>query len=193
MSGRQADPAVTRETLARTLRAARTAALAARVPATGAPSVPDIAYLVCACGSERYGVPLAGVAQVLPMRPCTPVPGAGPALVGLIALSGRVVGVIGLARALGRPEPARDGGRTADRHLGHLVHLRGAQALALCVDRAIGIARRAAAPDGNLGNEAASGYAPAGTGDGTPDFVVVDLPRLQARHGVLGRGDAMHE
>ena len=188
MSGRQADPAAAREVPARALRAARSAALAARVPVTGAPP-PEVAYLVCACGSERYGLPLAGVAQVLPMRPCTPVPGAGPAMVGLIGLSGQVVGVIGLARALGRPEPARAG----DRPPGHLVLLRGAHALALRVDRAIGIARRAGTPDGGLGNEAASGYAPAGTGDGTPDFVVVDLPRLQGRYGVPGRGDAMHK
>lgn len=181
MKSQPAEPAVAREPPARTLRAARTAALAARVPATGAPAVPEVAYLVCACGSERYGLPLAAVAQVLPMRPCTPVPGAGPAIVGLIGLSGRVVGVIGLARALGRPETAREGDRTRDRLPGHLVHLRGAQALALHVDRAIGIARRAETPDGGLGNGAASGYAPPGTGDGTPDFVVVDLPRLLRR------------
>lgn len=181
MSGQQADPAVTRETSARDLRAARTAMLAARVPASIAPPAPEIAYLVCACGSERYGLPLASVARVLPMRPCTPVPGAGPALVGVIGLSGRVVGVIGLARALGRPEAARGGGWTEGRLPGHLVHLRGADALALQVDRVIGIARRADEPAGRLGNEAASGYAAAGTDDGTPDFVAVDLPRLLRR------------
>ena len=49
------------------------------------------------------------------------------------------------------------------------------------VDRVIGIARRADTPDASLGNEAASGYAPAGTSDGTPDFVVIDLPRLLGR------------
>ncbi len=63
----------------------------------------DATYLVCACGAERYGLPLAEAAGVLPMRPCTPVPGAVPALLGLAAVSGRIVSVLDLARALGRP------------------------------------------------------------------------------------------
>lgn len=165
--------------------------MAARSPVTGAPSAPGTAYLVCACGSERYGLPLASVAQVLPMRPFTPVPGAGSALIGLIGLSGRVIGVVGLARALGRSDPAPNGDGGGDRPPGHLVHLRGADAVALSVDRAIGIARRAGSPDVSLGNEAASGYAPAG--DDGPDFVVVDLPRLLARQSLIGRRGATHQ
>ncbi|MGU3547302.1 chemotaxis protein CheW, partial [Methylobacterium sp. A52T] len=147
-------------------------------------------HLVCACGGERYGVPLAAVAQVLPSRPATPMPGAVPALDGLVALSGRIVGVLSLARALGRPDPASD----ADAAAGHMIVLRGVhpQPLALAVDRVLGIARApgavaaagagAADPD-RLGNEAASVYAPASgaAGDGRPDFVVIDLPRLLRR------------
>lgn len=172
----------------RDLRAERAAALARR-GAVAVSSDSGVDHLVCACGGERYGVPLAAVAQVLPSRPCTPMPGAVPALDGLVALSGRIVGVLSLARALGRPDPASD----AEAAAGHLIVLRGVQAqpLALAVDRVLGIARAsgeaaagAADPDG-LGNEAASVYAPRSgpetPGDGRLDFVVIDLPRLLRR------------
>lgn len=178
-TGPQESPAPTRPRTERDLRAERTAALARRgVTASGSEAGLD--HLVCACGSERYGIPVTAVAQVLPTRPLTPMPGAVPALLGLIALSGRIVGVLGLARALGRPEPDGDAG--------HLVVLRGSaasQPLALAVDRVLGIAPAAtesgsADPEG-LGNAAASGYAPAAAGADRPDFVIVDLPRLLRR------------
>ncbi|MGU3663790.1 chemotaxis protein CheW [Methylobacterium sp. A49B] len=182
----------------RDLRAERAAALARRGNAA-VRSEAGVEHLVCLCKDERFGVPMAAVAQVLPMRPCTPVPGAVPALVGLVALSGRIVGVLSLARALGRPDAATD----PDAGAGHLVVLHGAQAhpqapasvpvqarsLAFAVDRVLGIARAAGTapassggPDaGGLGNEAASGYAPGAAGDSRPDFVVIDLPRLLRR------------
>jgi purine-binding chemotaxis protein CheW len=171
--------APTRPRTERDLRAERTAALARR-GVTASSSEAGLDHLVCACGSERYGVPLAAVAQVLPMRPLTPMPGAVPALLGLIALSGRIVGILSLARALGRPEP--------EAQAGHLVVLRGSatpQPLALAVGRVLGIAPAAVAsgsadPEG-LGNAAASGYAPGAVGGDRPDFVVVDLPRLLRR------------
>ena len=158
------------------IRAERAAALARRgIRASDTDAGLD--HLVCACGSERYGLPLKAVAQVLPMRPLTPMPGAVPSLIGLIALSGRIVGVLGLARALGRPE---SGGEP-----GHVVVLRGTpahQPLALAVDRVLGIAQAPAATNpGGLGNEAASGYAPGVAGADRPDFVIVDLPRLLRR------------
>ncbi|MDE4913083.1 chemotaxis protein CheW [Methylobacterium sp. 092160098-2] len=103
----------------RDLRAERAVALARRGAVAAAAGL-AIDQLVCACGSERYGLPLAAVAQVLPSRPCTPMPGAVPALDGLIALSGRIVGVLSLARALGRPDAASDAGSE-----GHLIVLRG--------------------------------------------------------------------
>jgi purine-binding chemotaxis protein CheW len=179
----------------RDLRAERAAALARRGAAAGE-SETGVDHLVCACGSERYGLPVTAVAQILPMRPCTPMPGAVPALIGLVALSGRIVGVLSLARALGRPDAALD----PEADGGHLVVLRSAlshaqphhqglvQPLAFAVDRVLGIVRAAgssaspgiADPDG-LGNEAASGYAPGATSDGRPDFVVIDLPRLLRR------------
>ncbi|MCJ2057822.1 chemotaxis protein CheW [Methylobacterium sp. J-048] len=171
----------------RDIRAARAASLARRSAAAAGPET-GIDHLVCACGAERFGIPLAAVAQVLPMRPSTPMPGAVPALLGLIALSGRIVGVVGLARALGRPEAPPEGESGG----GHLVVLRGGQpqAVALAVDRVLGIAAAPGpsaagiaedADPAGLGNAAASGYAPASARDGRPDFVVVDLPRLLRR------------
>lgn len=180
----------------RDLRSERATALARRGAAAGEAET-GVDHLVCACGSERYGLPVTAVAQILPMRPCTPMPGAVPALIGLVALSGRIVGVLSLARALGRPDAAPD----PEADGGHLVVLRSAlshaqphhqglaQPLAFAVDRVLGIVRAAgssaassgiADPDG-LGNEAASGYAPGATSDGRPDFVVIDLPRLLRR------------
>jgi purine-binding chemotaxis protein CheW len=180
----------------RDLRSERAAALARRGMAAGE-SDTGVDHLVCACGADRYGLPLTAVAQILPMRPCTPMPGAMPALIGLVALSGRIVGVLSLARALGRPDAAP----APEAEGGHLVVLRSApshaqphhqghvQPIAFAVDRVLGIVRAAgtsdaspgiADPDG-LGNEAASGYAPGATSDGRPDFVVIDLPRLLRR------------
>ncbi|GJD54665.1 chemotaxis protein CheW [Methylobacterium dankookense] len=170
---------------ARILRAERTAALARRGAAQAAR--PATRYLVCACGPERYGLSIAVAAQVLPiqvlpMRPCTPVPGAVPALIGLAALSGRMVGVLGLARALGRGigDPGPDG---------HLVALKGtAQPVALAVDRVLGVASvddevvEPPSAAGGMGGEAVSGYCPAGAeGAALGDFLVLDLARLLRR------------
>ena len=161
------------------LRAERTAALARR-GATARAAAPSTAYLVCACGTERFGLPLAAVARVLAARPCTPVPGAAPAILGLVALSGRIVSVVGLARALGRP-----GADAADD--GHLVVLRaGGTPTALAVDRVLGLAQLAEGDaegaDGGFGSDAVSRYAPADPGpSGLGDFVAIDLPQLLRR------------
>ena len=167
------------------LRAERTAALARR-GATAREAGPSVAYLVCACGTERFGLPLAGVARVLAGRPCTPVPGAAPAILGLVALSGRIVSVVGLARALGRP--GADGAAG-----GHLVVLRaGGTPTALAVDRVLGLAHLAEVWDtvegaveaagGGFGSDAVSRYAPADPGpSGLGDFVVIDLQQLLRR------------
>lgn len=198
--GRTAEAAADRAAgRARALRAARTEALARRGRDRAAAFVTR-AYLVCACGAERYGLPLESAAGVLPMRPCTPVPGAVPALVGLAAVSGRIVSVLDLARALGRPGPGAGPG-------GHLVTLRiGAVPVALAVDRVLGVAEvdlgaldvagsqsaetdtdragtaeadPASPSSGGMGGAAVSGYAPAESEGG--DFVVLDLPRLLRR------------
>lgn len=133
------------------------------------------AFLVCTCGTDRYGLPLGAVAQVRPARACTPVPGAPPALLGIVALAGRIVSVLDLAQALGRPAQNLALGRpdSAGPEAGHLVVLRGGTVpVALAVDRVAAVldvavpAAEAPAPgmDGTgLGEAAVSGYAAART------------------------------
>jgi purine-binding chemotaxis protein CheW len=161
---------------------ARSAALARRgVAAARAATLHS--YLLCACGADRYGLPLEAVAHVMPARACTAVPGAPPALLGLVARSGRVVSVLGLAGALGRTTPDAEPGH------GHFVVLRGnAGAVALAVDRVLGVVavEASSAPETpsagpSLGTGAVSGYAAAGPA-GEDGFVVIDLPRLLRRY-----------
>lgn len=163
----------------REIRAARTLALARRKDGAAEPAKPTHPYLVCACGGDRIGLPLATVAQVLPGRPCTPVPGTGAALEGIVALSGRIVPVIDLAQVLGRP--AAKGDASAD----HLVLLRGEPPVALAVERALTIVRSVqeqapvvgnAAP---LGNGSAADYVPGA--DGSPDFTIIDPAQVLRR------------
>ena len=162
----------------RDIKAARTLALARRAEGAAAPERATFPYLVCVCGDDRIGLPLASVAQVPPGRPCTPVPGTAPALSGYVALSGRIVPVIGLARALGRPD-ASDGTRD------HLVVLRREPPVALSVGRALAIVRAVqdgAQPegeDGPLGNGSASAYVPAA--EGSPDFTIIDPAQVLRR------------
>ncbi|NEU11175.1 chemotaxis protein CheW [Methylobacterium sp. BTF04] len=166
---------------------ARAAALAIRGHTTAriAETQP---FLICTCGDDRYGLALASVAQVLPGRPCTAVPGGPPALLGIVALSGRVVSVLALAPALGRLSGAAP-------ETGHFVVLRGGPILvALAVDRVVGVIQAADSSGPNpgfdlagLGAEAVSGYAPGEIAPvpadaGEAGFVVVDVPRLLRRY-----------
>lgn len=166
-------------TRVRDIKAARTLALARRAEGAAAPERATFPYLVCACGGDRIGLPLASVAQVLPGRPCTPVPGTAPALSGYVALSGRIVPVVGLARALGRPAEAADAGRD------HLVLLRGEPPVALSVGRALGIVRSVqdGVPTGHeagpLGDGPAAAYVPAT--EGSPDFTIIDPAQVLRR------------
>lgn len=173
------------------LLAERTAALARR----GRESTARVAmtpFLVCQSGDDRYGLPLEAVAQVVPARAYTPVPGAPPELLGLIALSGRVVSVLSLSGALRRPVSAKAPDMPAS--AGHILVLRGGiMPLALAVDRVLAVSdvdgAFASAPLhlGGLGADAVSGYAPAPGQDaarqgGEAGFVVIDLPRLLRRY-----------
>ena len=146
------------------------------------------AFLVCALGSERCGLPLGQVASVLPGKSCTALPGAPAGLRGIVALSGGIVTVVDLAAALGLSTV--EGSEAAG---GHLVRLRSLEPpVALAVERVLGIAQVAASLEsgaeagraGSLGGEAVSGYAPPGSdaaggiGEG---FSLIDLPRLLRR------------
>lgn len=149
-----------------------------------------LSYLVCALGGERYGLPVAAVASVLPARACTPVPGAPPALRGIVTHAGAIVSVIDPGRALGLDGDGEEDGEER----AHLVLLRAQEPpVALAVDRVLGLADIPAdavgarvGSDGAeagdaLGLDAVSGYAPAGAdaGAGVKDgFAVLDPKRL---------------
>ena len=157
---------------------ARAAALAAR--SGGAErAVETEGFLVCACGSERVGLPLAAVAGVTPLIPCTALPGAPKTLRGIGAMAGTIVSVLDLPACLSLGTGADDG---------HLVRLRAQEpVVALAVDRVLGIARIEARPDGapeTLGAGLLLGYVPPGsdrTGDVRDGFSILDLPALLAR------------
>jgi purine-binding chemotaxis protein CheW len=166
---------------------ARAAALAAR-GAEREEAVETVAYLVCACGAERYGLPLAAVAGVTPEPTCTGLPGAPPALKGITAVAGAIISVLDLAACLGLDRAGKDDGGQDG---GHVVRLRAQEPpIALAVDRVLGIARidvalaRPANQPEGLGRGPLSGYAPPGsdrTGDIHEGFSLVDLPALLAR------------
>jgi|UPI00034782FE purine-binding chemotaxis protein CheW len=174
---------------------ARAAALAAR-GAEREEAVETVAYLVCACGAERYGLPLAAVAGVTPEPTCIGLPGAPPALKGITAVAGAIVSVLDLAACLGLDRAGKDDvGQDVGQDGGHVVRLRAQEPpIALAVDRVLGIARIDVAlarpanqpvnqPEG-LGRGPLSGYAPPGsdrTGDIREGFSLVDLPALLAR------------
>lgn len=80
-------------------------------------------------GTERLCIELAAAAEVLPFAKCSPVPGAGPHLLGVINVRGRICSVLDLARILELPDA---GGR--DR--GYIVLMRHAGVhVGLKVDR----------------------------------------------------------
>jgi purine-binding chemotaxis protein CheW len=68
---------------------------------TVAPTRPVLAFFL---GSERYGLELIDLAEVLPFGRCTPLPGAQPELLGVINLQGEVRSVLDLSRLLGLPD-----------------------------------------------------------------------------------------
>jgi chemotaxis signal transduction protein len=64
--------------------------------------------LVLGIGTERYGIDLPDVVEVLPLLSPTPVPGAPAVLAGVINVHGEIRPVIDLKRVLGM-ETAEDG------------------------------------------------------------------------------------
>ena len=81
-------------------------------------------HLLFSLGEERYALPTAEVAMVLPLSPCKSLPGAPAWVAGLLPHGSGHVPVIDLSMlALGHPAPARVSTRLV------LVHYRHAQAL----------------------------------------------------------------
>lgn len=92
--------------------------------------------MVCLTGRQVCGLPLAAIEEVLPYRPCVPVPAGPPALIGLYGRTGRAFSVVDLGAALAGNRPA------ALVEDGHFLVLRGAAPrLAFWVERAEGVAR----------------------------------------------------
>lgn len=92
--------------------------------------------LVCMVGRQACGLPVAAVEEVLPFRPCVPVPSGPPALIGLYGRAGRAFSVIDLGAALA-------GNRQAEAPAtGHFLVLRDiSPRLVLWVERAEGVVR----------------------------------------------------
>jgi purine-binding chemotaxis protein CheW len=175
---------------------ARTRSLAARGAAPEAR--PTRALLLCRAGTEAVGLPLEAVAEVFPFRPCTPVPGAPAALVGLTGRGGILVSVVDLAVALGAarrhdPAPAGESG-------GHVVVLRrDGPRIGLRVARVLAVADAAVETGSEgLGRRAVAGYARAAQqgsrpardpGPDSPEagFAVIDVPALLAPLLAAGR------
>jgi purine-binding chemotaxis protein CheW len=165
---------------------ARTRNLAARGSAPEARATRSL--LLCRAGREAVALPLEGVAEVFPFRPCTPVPGAPAALVGLTGRGGLLVSVVDLAVALGTPpaSPAEGG-------VGHVVVLRrDGPRVGLKVDRVLAVADAVVEAEAEgLGRRAVAGYARAaaevsdqGSGQESDDpgsgFAVIDVAALLA-------------
>ncbi|SFV04794.1 purine-binding chemotaxis protein CheW [Methylobacterium sp. 174MFSha1.1] len=169
---------------------ARTRNLAAR--GTAPEARPTRALLVCRAGPETVGLPLESVAEVFPFRPCTPVPGAPAALVGLTGRGGTLVSVVDLAVALGAAPAPPEG------IAGHVVALRrDGPRIGLRVERVLSVAEavvESVAETGGLGRRAVAGYARAASQASRPGpdesgsgFAVIDLPSLLAPLLAAGR------
>jgi chemotaxis signal transduction protein len=85
--------------------------------------------LVFGAGDERYALELSTLAEVVPYRSCTPVPGAPAALLGVVNLRGDIRSVVDLRVMLGLPRRGNEPG-------GYVLILREADgSLGLAVDR----------------------------------------------------------
>jgi purine-binding chemotaxis protein CheW len=94
-----------------------------------------VEVLVFEAAGQRYGLEASAVREVVRAVAVTPLPGAPPAVEGVINVRGRVVPVLGARARFGLP--AREPG--PDDHL--IVTDLGGRVVALRVDRALGLAR----------------------------------------------------
>lgn len=67
-------------------------------------------YLVVAVADASCAIPLYEVAEILPMKRCTQVPGAPKSVLGVINLRGEICPVLDLAGTLGMAASGRTGG-----------------------------------------------------------------------------------
>ncbi|MGY2048803.1 chemotaxis protein CheW [Methylobacterium sp. JK268] len=127
--------------------------------------------LLCRVGAERIGIPLDAVAAVAPFRPCTPVPGAPTALIGLSGRGGSPLSVLDLAASLGLPPAPADGPA-------HLVVLRReTPRLGLRVERALAVVEALLDENPTPGGRGLAGHARADARD-AEGFALLDLAAL---------------
>jgi purine-binding chemotaxis protein CheW len=69
--------------------------------ADAASALPTARWVMFVCDGQRFGIRLDQVSEIVPPRPFTRLPGAGPAICGLIGLRGRVVTVVDAGTVLG--------------------------------------------------------------------------------------------
>lgn len=139
------------------------------------PAAAAAPVLVVALGEELFGLPLDGVAAVLPAEPPCRLPGSPPEVLGLRARAGRIHAVLDLARLLGLPPGEGE----------HDVLLRpppaGGRRLALRVGRALSALapRRLPGPAGpDPGGPVAFRATLPGGEEPPPVLGVLDLGRL---------------
>jgi purine-binding chemotaxis protein CheW len=72
-----------------------------RVRAEAGPAA--LRVLTFAVGADRYGLDFGDVAELLPFASCTPLPGAPPALLGVINVHGEIQSVVDLGRLMAIP------------------------------------------------------------------------------------------
>jgi chemotaxis signal transduction protein len=83
--------------------------------------------LVCGVGPESYALEVGALVELLPFAACTPVPGAPPALLGVLNVHGEIRSVVDLGRLLDLPPTEDDGAPgyvLVVRHDGHGAALR---------------------------------------------------------------------
>jgi purine-binding chemotaxis protein CheW len=68
----------------------------------------DVPVLVFGMGSERYGIELPSLLEIVPRPLCAPVPGAPPQLAGVLLVRGEIHPVWELSRLLGLPDLSPD-------------------------------------------------------------------------------------
>lgn len=73
------------------------------------PASKGISALIFRVAQERYAVPLHELAEVLPFRGCTAIPGSPPQLLGVINLRGELRAVIALSQILSGTPPEDSG------------------------------------------------------------------------------------
>lgn len=150
-----------------------------------APLMPAPLHLEFELGADRYLLPVAQVAAVLPLPALKALPGAPEGVAGVLNYRGKPVPVLDLPRlALGRPAELRRGTRLV---LVNYPAPAGSRLLGLIVERATTVARVAAEAFETAGSPAAAWLGdvaapPPPPPTGSPD---------RRRENTVGRGAAL--